>query len=166
MDTTSPYPELRLSDEEKDLLRKEGISLPSHLPLTREEEKLLRSVRRRIRNKASARNSRKKKQDYMEALEQRVKFCTEEKRQLEKKVTALEKQNSSLIGQLKRLQKLVTDGTRQNARTGTCAMVCLAYSYSSVTSIIYQSHNLNSILDSSTLICPRIATKLRIIYWW
>ena len=84
---------------------------------------MLRSVRRRIRNKASARNSRKKKQDYMEALEQRVKFCTDEKRQLEKKVTALEKQNSSLIGQLKRLQKLVTDGTRQNARTGTCAMV-------------------------------------------
>ena len=72
---------------------------------------------------ASARNSRRKKQDYMEALEKRVKICTDEKRHLEKKVSALEKQNSSLLGQLKKLQKLVTEGTRQTARTGTCAMV-------------------------------------------
>lgn len=59
----------------------------------------------------------------MEALETRVKHCTNEKRQLEKKVIDLEKRNSSLIGQLKKLQKLVTDGTRQTAKTGTCAMV-------------------------------------------
>ena len=59
----------------------------------------------------------------MEALEKRVKICTDEKRHLEKKVSALEKQNSSLLGQLKKLQKLVTEGTRQTARTGTCAMV-------------------------------------------
>jgi len=42
-----------LADEEKELLRREGITLPEHLPLTREEEKILRSVRRRIRNKVS-----------------------------------------------------------------------------------------------------------------
>lgn len=134
----SPYPQLMLSDEEKDLLRKEGISLPSHLPLTREEEKTLRSVRRRIRNKASARNSRRKKQDYMEALEKRVKICTDEKRQLEKKVVDLEKRNSSLIGQLKKLQRLVTDSTRQTAKTGTCAMI-LALSFALVLLPNYRS---------------------------
>ena len=52
--TSSHHAELVLSDEEKDLLRKEGIQLPSHLPLTREEEKILRSVRRRIRNKVGS----------------------------------------------------------------------------------------------------------------
>ncbi|XP_067933444.1 cyclic AMP-responsive element-binding protein 3-like protein 3 [Watersipora subatra] len=134
----SPYPELMLSDEEKDLLRKEGIVLPSHLPLTRDEEKVLRSVRRRIRNKASARNSRRKKQDYMEALEKRVKRCTDEKRQLEKKVIDLEKRNSSLIGQLKKLQRLVTDSTRQTAKTGTCAMI-LALSFALVLLPNYRS---------------------------
>jgi len=61
----------------------------------------------------------------MEDLEKRVKLCTDEKRQLEKKVNELEKRNSSLIGQLRKLQKLVTDGTRQTAKTGTCAMVSL-----------------------------------------
>lgn len=61
----------------------------------------------------------------MEALEKRVKICTDEKRHLEKKVSSLEKQNSTLVGQLKKLQKLVTEGTRQTARTGTCAMVSL-----------------------------------------
>lgn len=59
----------------------------------------------------------------MEALEKRVKLCTDEKRQLERKVTDLEKRNTSLIGQLRNLQKLVTNGTRQTAKTGTCAMV-------------------------------------------
>lgn len=59
----------------------------------------------------------------MEALEERVKICTQEKMQLAKKVNALEKQNTSLIGQLRKLQKMVSDSTRQTAKAGTCAMV-------------------------------------------
>jgi len=74
----------------------------------------------------------------MEALEKRVKICTDEKRHLEKKVSSLEKQNSTLVGQLKKLQKLVTEGTRQTARTGTCAMI-LALSFALVLLPNYQS---------------------------
>lgn len=45
------FPELRLSDEEKELLAREGVTLPTNLPLTRDEERVLKSVRRKIRNK-------------------------------------------------------------------------------------------------------------------
>ena len=42
---------LCLSHEEKILLLQQGIVLPSDMPLTKQEEKALRAVRRKIRNK-------------------------------------------------------------------------------------------------------------------
>lgn len=119
------FPELRLTDEEKELLAREGVALPTNMPLTKEEERVLKAVRRKIRNKISAKESRKRKQGYMDGLERRVKMCTQENQQLHKKVENLEKQNLTLVAQLKKLQTLVARGSKGHVQASTCVMVLL-----------------------------------------
>jgi hypothetical protein len=122
---STKFPQLRLSDEEKMLLAREGVQLPSNMPLTKEEERMLKSVRRKIRNKVSAKESRKRKTEYIEGLEKRVKLCTANNQQLVKKMSTLEKQNMSLMSQLKRVQSIVAATTTKTAQTSTCFMVLL-----------------------------------------
>ncbi|EFN83508.1 cAMP-responsive element-binding protein 3-like protein 4 [Harpegnathos saltator] len=123
-ETDSPYPRLKLNAEEKRLLQKEGITLPSHYPLTKHEERELKRIRRKIRNKISAQDSRKRKKEYVDGLEDRVKQCTEENMTLLKRIKTLQTQNQSLAGQLKRLQALIQKGNK-SAQPATCLMVLL-----------------------------------------
>ncbi|XP_062452583.1 cyclic AMP-responsive element-binding protein 3-like protein 3 [Rhea pennata] len=117
--------ELVLTEDEKKLLAKEGVSLPTQLPLTKYEERVLKKIRRKIRNKQSAQESRKKKKEYIDGLESRMSACTAQNQELQRKVLHLEKQNSSLLEQLKKLQALVVQSTNKAAQTGTCIVVLL-----------------------------------------
>lgn len=130
-ETTQQYPqaqhfqELILTEDEKKLLAKEGVSLPNQLPLTKYEERILKKIRRKIRNKQSAQESRKKKKEYIDGLETRMAACNAHNQELQRKVVQLEKQNLSLIEQLRKLQVLVMHSTGKAVQTGTCIMVLL-----------------------------------------
>lgn len=121
------YPPLELSEEERRICEREGIKLPSHYPLSRDEERNLKRIRRKIRNKVSAQDSRKRKKEYLDSMEDRVRQCTEENDELHKRIEQLESQNKTLASQLKRLHPIIVSGgftTRQN-QTSTAMMVLL-----------------------------------------
>ncbi|XP_049321835.1 cyclic AMP-responsive element-binding protein 3-like protein 3-A isoform X2 [Astyanax mexicanus] len=119
------HQELVLNEDEKKLLAKEGVTLPSQLPLTKFEERILKKIRRKIRNKQSAQESRKKKKEYIDGLESRMAACSAQNQELQRKVFQLEKCNMSLMEQLRRLQAMVMNGGNKTAQTGTCVLVLL-----------------------------------------
>lgn len=114
-----------MPDEERRLLAKEGVELPSHYPLTKHEERELKRIRRKIRNKISAQDSRKRKRVYMDGLEDRVKLCADENTSLQKRIRLLETENKSLLSQLKRLQNILT-GQGGNQASPTLAAITAA----------------------------------------
>ncbi|CAL8268512.1 unnamed protein product [Arctogadus glacialis] len=117
--------ELVLNEDEKKLLVKEGVILPSQLPLTKLEERVLKKIRRKIRNKQSAQESRKKKKEYIDGLESRMANFNSHNQDLQRKVFQLEKCNTTLMDQLRRLQALVMNNTPKPVQAGTCVMVLL-----------------------------------------
>ncbi|CRL08064.1 CLUMA_CG020949, isoform A [Clunio marinus] len=122
---SSGYPKLLLTNEEKRLLSKEGITLPTSYPLTKHEERELKRIRRKIRNKISAQDSRKRKKEYIDGLEERVKQCSEENQHLIKRIKVLQNQNHDLMSKMKKLQNLLTKSTGKSAQPATCLMILL-----------------------------------------
>ncbi|KAF2882900.1 hypothetical protein ILUMI_23286 [Ignelater luminosus] len=119
------YPILVLTEEEKRLLNKEGICLPTHYPLTKQQERELKRIRRKIRNKISAQDSRKRKKEYVDGLEERIKQGAEEKKILMNRVKHLQQQNSRLIAQMNKLQALVFNTSGSKATPTTCLLIVL-----------------------------------------
>ncbi|XP_035893362.1 cyclic AMP response element-binding protein A isoform X2 [Anopheles stephensi] len=104
---------LILTEEEKRTLLAEGYPIPTRLPLTKAEEKSLKKIRRKIKNKISAQESRRKKKEYMDQLERRVEILMSENLDYRKRVETLEDCNQNLQTELSKLRQLIT---RQGAR--------------------------------------------------
>lgn len=98
---------LHLTDEERKLLADEGVELPEDLPLTKAEERILKKVRRKIRNKRSAMASRRRKKEYISNVEEKYVESKDENDELKKRVKFLEQQNFNLMTQLRKLRESV-----------------------------------------------------------
>ncbi|XP_061548863.1 cyclic AMP-responsive element-binding protein 3-like protein 1 isoform X1 [Phycodurus eques] len=120
---------LLLTEEEKRTLVAEGYPVPNKLPLTKSEEKALKRVRRKIKNKISAQESRRKKKEYVECLEKKVENYTSENGELWRKVENLETANRTLLQQLQKLQSHISGKVfprtckMASTQTGTCLMM-------------------------------------------
>ncbi|XP_046462443.1 cyclic AMP response element-binding protein A-like isoform X1 [Daphnia pulex] len=97
---------LQLTEEEKRTLLSEGYPVPTRLPLTKAEEKSLKKIRRKIKNKISAQESRRKKKEYMDTLERRAQVLADENSDYRQRLLKLETDNAALQLQLTRLKHL------------------------------------------------------------
>jgi len=114
-----------LTEEEKALLVEEGTTIRTDLPLTKSEEKVLKRVRRKIRNKRSAKVSRQKKKSYIEGLESQVSESNGMNQELSHRITELEQQNASLKSQLSHLMTFVTFPNHKTTQATSCLLVLL-----------------------------------------
>lgn len=104
---------LILTDEEKKTLISEGYPIPSKLPLTKSEEKSLKKIRRKIKNKISAQESRRKKKEFVDTLERQVEVASQELGEYKRKCEVLEKENASLQSQLRSLRAMVVGSSKE-----------------------------------------------------
>ncbi|XP_058928152.1 cyclic AMP-responsive element-binding protein 3 [Kogia breviceps] len=136
---------LILTEEEKRLLEKEGLTLPGTLPLTKMEEQVLKRVRRKIRNKKSAQESRRKKKVYVGRLESRVLKYTAQNLELQNKVQLLEEENLSLLDQLRRLQAIMIQTANKASSGSTCVLVLLFSFFLLFVPVMYSSDTRGSL---------------------
>ncbi|KAL4622904.1 cyclic AMP-responsive element-binding protein 3-like protein 1 [Arapaima gigas] len=161
---------LVLTEEEKRTLIAEGYPVPNKLPLTKTEEKALKRVRRKIKNKISAQESRRKKKEYVECLEKRVETYTTENNELWKKVETLESANRSLLQQLQKLQTLVAGKVPRSCKmastqTGTCLMVvalCFVLVLGSFVPCLPEFSSSSNIVKSSPLSSADVYTASQV----
>ncbi|XP_008313664.1 cyclic AMP-responsive element-binding protein 3-like protein 2 isoform X2 [Cynoglossus semilaevis] len=155
---------LILTEEERRTLVAEGYPVPTKLPLTKAEEKALKKIRRKIKNKISAQESRRKKKEYMDALEKKVETCSNENSELRMKVESLEGTNKSLLQQLQSLQALVAGKVHRSCRaastqTSTCLMVVVLCFALFLGSFYPSSLSMCSIVTETGLASKSLAVK-------
>merc|ERR1711936_1384865 len=79
------------------------------LPLSKAEERSLKKIRRKIKNKISAQESRRKKKEYLDLLERKYEAIQDERNIWMRKCEELECQNKELQKQLSELKSQIID---------------------------------------------------------
>ncbi|XP_059574012.1 cyclic AMP-responsive element-binding protein 3-like protein 4 isoform X4 [Alligator mississippiensis] len=102
-----------------------GSTRDMQVPEVLAEERILKKVRRKIRNKQSAQDSRRRKKEYIDGLEGRAAACSAQNQELRKKVQELERHNGALLSQLQKLQALIKQTSNKAAQTSTCILILL-----------------------------------------
>jgi len=107
---------LCLTEEEKRTLVSEGYPIPTNLPLSKSEERSLKKIRRKIKNKISAQESRRKKKEYMDSLERKYDIIQSEANSWRAKAEALQAKNAALSKQICDMEeRLKAAATEQKA---------------------------------------------------
>jgi hypothetical protein len=99
-----------LTEEERRTLIAEGYPIPQKFPLSKSEERSLKKIRRKIKNKISAQESRRKKKEYMEELEKRVQM-------MEMRIAELEQENRRLSSATNAMTTTTTTATTTTIRS-------------------------------------------------
>lgn len=102
------------------MLEAEGIPVPSNGPLTKAEERELKRLRRKVKNKLSAKDSRRRRKEHMSVLEV-------ENEKLRERIDSLENANQGLAAQLRRVYDAVRPSTESGGRQHkACVMILCA----------------------------------------
>lgn len=98
---------LVLTNEEVKLIKQEGYQVPTRLPLNKTEERMLKKIRRKIKNKISAQESRRKKKEYVDALEKEIAKYVDENKALKQRMATIEKSQKALAKERDLLRTMV-----------------------------------------------------------
>lgn len=119
-----------MTAEERRLVEREGFKLPKDRALTKAEEKELKKVRRKVKNKISAQDSRKRRKEYLSQLEDKVKSAMTNNRSLKTRVSSLERQNSNLMEQINQLHARLAHATGGGSATAGTALMLVGLCFS------------------------------------
>eukprot|EP00038_Savillea_parva_P007003 m.167230 g.167230 ORF g.167230 m.167230 type:complete len:400 (-) comp12798_c0_seq1:97-1296(-) len=113
-----------LTDEERMLMEQEGISVPKRGPLSNAAERELKRLRRQVKNKYSAKDSRKKRKEYIDSLEATNADLSEQ-------LQASRREMSNLRVKLNSVQSLFRPAAKASAsmaRKSAVLLLCLLFS--------------------------------------
>lgn len=115
-----------LTDMDRKILLSEGFSVNPIAPLTKAQELAIKKVRRKLKNKISAQESRRKKKEYIENLEKRVRSLRVENDLLRRKMETQDQTLRSLTFQIRKMKRPEDHDQKMNCQSkGTQTGICL-----------------------------------------
>lgn len=115
-----------LTDFDRKILFTEGLSVNPNTPFSKAQEFALKKVRRKLKNKISAQESRRKKKEYLEHLEKRVRMLDVENNLMRKRLESQDETLRTLSFQMHKLKSPVEYTKEKNCQSrGTQTGICL-----------------------------------------